>query len=66
MADAVAKKGAGGFDSLPKFVQLVVGLLLLALVAVAGFAVFFVLDILLLDADPIGNAIAAIAHAAGK
>ncbi len=67
MANAVAKTdNTSKFDSLPVIVQLLVGILMLALVAVAGFAVFFIIDILLLDADPIGNAIAGIAHALGK
>ena len=49
-----------GFDSLPIAVQMIIGIAILLLIAVVGFAVFFAVDILLLDFDPIGKLASAI------
>lgn len=54
-SNTVAKKGESKFDSLPIAVQMLTGIGSLFLIAAVGFAVFFVLDILLLDFDPIGR-----------
>ena len=53
-----------GFDSLPVFVQFILGLLALLAVTAVGFAVFYALDILLLDFDPIGKLAGLISGAA--
>lgn len=50
----VAEKKSG-FESLPIAVQMLVGIGALLLIAAVGFAVFFAVDILLLDFDPIGK-----------
>jgi len=63
-AKTANKNGLSGFDSLPVFVQLLIGILALLAIAVIGFSVFYVIDILLLDADPIGNLVSFIASAA--
>lgn len=52
-----------GFDKLPVVVQLLIGVIALLLIAVIGFSIFFAVDILLLDLDPIGKAISGIASA---
>lgn len=52
---AVAEKKTSGFDSLPIAVQMLIGIAVLLLIAVIGFAVFFAVDLLLLDFDPIGK-----------
>lgn len=52
--DTLTKK-TSGFDSLPIAVQMVIGIAILLLIAVVGFAVFFLFDVLLLDFDPIGK-----------
>jgi len=49
-----------------KTIQFFIGLLALLGIAAVGFAVFFAIDILLLDADPIGKLVAGIAHAVSK
>ena len=49
-----------GFDSLPIAVQMIIGIAILLLIAAVGFAVFFAVDILLLDFDPIGKLVSAI------
>ena len=49
-----------GFDSLPIAVQMIIGIAILLLIAAVGFAVFFAVDILLLDFDPIGKLASAI------
>ena len=49
-----------GFDSLPIAVQMIIGIAILLLIAAVGFAVFFAVDILLLDFDPIGKFASAI------
>ena len=49
-----------GFDSLPIALQMIIGIAILLLIAVVGFAVFFAVDILLLDFDPIGKLASAI------
>ena len=54
-ANTLANKNTSKFDSLPIAVQMLIGIGLLLLIAVAGFAVFFLFDILLLDFDPIGK-----------
>ena len=54
----------GLIDSLPVFVQFFIGVLALILIVLIGFAVFYLIDILLLDADPIGRAITAITQSA--
>lgn len=45
------------FDSLPIAVQMLIGIAILLLIALVGFAVFFAVDLLLLDFDPIGKLI---------
>ena len=59
-SNTVAEKKTSGFDSLPIAVQMLVGIALLLLIAVVGFAVFFAVDLLLLDFDPIGKLVSAI------
>ena len=54
-SNTVAEKKTSGFDSLPIAVQMLIGLAVLLLIAVVGFAVFFAFDILLLVFDPIGK-----------
>ena len=54
-ANTLANKNTSKFDSLPIAVQMLIGIGLLLLIAVAGFAVFLLFDILLLDFDPIGK-----------
>ena len=54
-ANTLANKNTSKFDSLPIAVQMLIGIGILLLIAVVGFAVFFALDILLLDFDPIGK-----------
>lgn len=51
----VTEKNESKFDKLPIAVQMILGLAVLFAIAIIGFAVFFAIDILLLDADPIGN-----------
>lgn len=53
MASASAKKS--NFDKLPIAVQMLLGIALLLAIAVVGFGVFFAVDVLLLDFDPIGK-----------
>lgn len=59
-SNTVAEKKTLGFDSLPIAVQMLVGIALLLIIAVVGFAVFFAVDLLLLDFDPIGKLVSAI------
>ncbi|MBR1403159.1 MAG: hypothetical protein IJ558_03170 [Treponema sp.] len=54
-SNTVAEKNTSGFDSLPIAVQMLIGIAILLLIALIGFAVFFAIDILLLDFDPIGK-----------
>ena len=54
-ANTLANKNTSKFDSLPIAVQMLIGIGILLLIAVAGFAVFLLFDILLLDFDPIGK-----------
>ena len=54
-SNTVAEKNTSGFDSLPIAVQMLIGIAILLLIALIGFAVFFAIDILLLDVDPIGK-----------
>ena len=56
----VTAKNTSGFDSLPIAVQMLIGIAVLILIAVVGFAVFFAVDLLLLDFDPIGKLVSAI------
>ncbi len=56
-------KGESKFDKLPIALQMIAGLGLLLLIVIIGFAVFFAVDILLLDADPIGRLASAISAA---
>ncbi|MBQ9205784.1 MAG: hypothetical protein IJ158_03630 [Treponema sp.] len=57
---AVVEKKTSGFDSLPIAVQMLIGIGVLLLIAAIGFAVFFAVDLLLLDFDPIGKLASAI------
>ncbi len=59
-SNTVAEKKNSGFDSLPIAVQMIIGIAILLLIAVVGFAVFFAVDLLLLDFDPIGKIVSAI------
>ncbi|MBQ8013961.1 MAG: hypothetical protein IJ257_06165 [Treponema sp.] len=54
-SNTVPANKTSGFDSLPIAVQMLIGIALLLLIAVIGFAVFFAVDLLLLDFDPIGK-----------
>ena len=63
MANAVVNNGFN-LDKRPVFVQLLIGIIALLIIAVVGFSLFFAVDILLLDFDPIGKVISAIASAA--
>ncbi|MBR4323077.1 hypothetical protein [Treponema sp.] len=54
-SNTVTAKKTSGFDSLPIAVQMLIGIAVLILIAVVGFAVFFAVDLLLLDFDPIGK-----------
>ncbi len=54
--DAKAAARQAAFDRLPVFVQLLIGLALLVLIAAIGFAVLWLIDFGLLDLDPIGRA----------
>ncbi|MCR4822147.1 MAG: hypothetical protein K5873_04665 [Treponema sp.] len=54
-SNTIVEKNSSKFDSLPIAVQMIIGILLLLLIAVVGFAVFFAVDLLLLDFDPIGK-----------
>ena len=54
-SNTVSEKKTSGFDSLPVAVQMIIGILFLLLIAAVGFAVFFAVDLLLLDFDPIGK-----------
>lgn len=58
--NTLAEKKTSGFDSLPIAVQMLVGIALLLVIAAVGFAVFFAVDILLLDFDPIGKIASAV------
>ena len=55
MASASATDKKSGFDNLPIAVQMLLGILLLLAIAAIGFGVFFAIDVLLLDFDPIGK-----------
>ncbi len=59
-------KSESKFDNLPIALQMIAGLGLLLLIVIIGFAVFFAIDILLLDADPIGNIVSAISASLKK
>ena len=54
-SNTLAEKGTSRFDSLPIALQMLIGIAVLLLIALVGFAVFFAIDILLLDFDPIGK-----------
>lgn len=53
--NTLTPKQTSKFDSLPIAVQMLIGIAILLLIAVVGFAVFFAFDLLLLDFDPIGK-----------
>ena len=55
MASASTTNKKSDFDNLPIAVQMLLGILLLLAIAVIGFGVFFAVDLLLLDFDPIGK-----------
>ncbi len=55
MASASTTNKKSDFDNLPIAVQMLLGLLLLLAIAAVGFGVFFAVDLLLLDFDPIGK-----------
>jgi hypothetical protein len=59
-SNTLPSKATSRFDSLPIAVQMIIGIAILLLIAAAGFAVFFAIDILLLDFDPIGKLASAI------
>lgn len=54
------KDNGSKFDKLPAVVQGIIGVLSLVLIFAVGFGVFFAVDILLLDFDPIGTLVKAI------
>lgn len=56
-------KKMSNFDKLPVVVQFLIGLILLFLIAAIGFGVFFLVDIVLLDLDPIAKIVTAISAA---
>ncbi|MBR1535631.1 MAG: hypothetical protein IJ630_01680 [Treponema sp.] len=60
MASNTAVEEKKGFDSLPIAVQMLVGIGLLLIIAVVGFAIFMAVDIFLLDLDPIGRLVSAL------
>lgn len=60
MANEKNKTGLNKFDHLPIVVQLLIGLGLLLVVAAIGFAALYILDIFILDHDPIGPLITTI------
>ena len=53
MASASTTDKKSSFDKLPIAVQMLLGILLLLAIAAIGFGVFFAVDALLLDFDPI-------------
>lgn len=53
--NTLTTKQTSKFDSLPIAVQMLIGIAILLLIAVVGFAVFVAFDLLLLDFDPIGK-----------
>lgn len=55
MASASIADKKSGFDKLPIAVQMLIGIAILLVIALVGFAVFFAFDLLLLDWDPIGK-----------
>ena len=57
---SVEKDSTSKFDKLPVVVQAILGVLSLALITAAGFGVYFLFDVLLLDLDPIGSLFRAI------
>lgn len=61
MSSNTVEKKKSAFDSLPIAVQMLLGIALLLVIVIVGFAVFFAVDILLLDADPIGKLVSLIA-----
>lgn len=62
MANAIANNKKG-FDNLPVIIQLLIGIFLLLLIAAIGFGIFYLVDILLLDVDPIKKLVVLIADA---
>ncbi|MBB5224989.1 hypothetical protein [Treponema ruminis] len=59
-SNTLPSKNTSKFDSLPIALQMIIGIAILLLIAAVGFAVFFAVDILLLDFDPIGKLASAI------
>lgn len=55
MASASTADKKSGFDKLPIAVQMLIGIAILLVIAIVGFAVFFAFDLLFLDWDPIGK-----------
>ena len=53
--DAKAAARQAAFDRLPVFVQLLIGLGILILIAAVGFSLLYLIDIAFLDFDPIGK-----------
>lgn len=58
-------EGFGFVDLLPIPIQAIIGVISLAVVFGVGLGVFFLIDILLLDFDPIGTVVKLIAGAIG-
>ncbi|MBQ0051174.1 MAG: hypothetical protein KBT11_03815 [Treponema sp.] len=61
MASDTVNKNESKFDKLPIAVQMIVGIGALLGIAAAGFGVFVLFDLLLLDFDPIAKLAGAIA-----
>ena len=53
--DAKAAARQAAFDRLPVFIQLLIGLGILVLIAVIGFSLLYLIDIAFLDFDPLGK-----------
>lgn len=66
MASASTVDKKTGFDKLPIAVQMLIGIAILLAIAIVGFAVFFAVDLLLLDFDPIGKLASLIADLFSK
>ncbi len=62
----MVEKSSSNFDKLPVVIQLLIGVGALLLIAVIGFVIFFAVDILLLDFDPVGKAFASLGHMLGR
>ena len=62
----MVEKSSSKFDKLPVAIQLLIGIGVLLIIAAIGFAIFFAVDILLLDFDPVGKAFASLGHMLGR